>query len=85
MIVFKESTTVQGGPKLKYLGGLLHGKGYRTVEVTKVQGPAPFFGLCVSKPGVQVSPHEILEVLRQDQEIDLTALDAKAEKPNKNN
>lgn len=73
-VQFKESLSSQGNPNLEYLRTLLEGKGYEVTEGARVKN-TPFLRICVVKGTGQIQRKEVLAVLREDPEIDLSGMD----------
>lgn len=73
-ILYKESTTLGGGPNLAYLTGLLDGHGFRVEEGDWISG-TPLKYLCVARAGGLVAREEVLGVLAEDQQVDLSNVD----------
>jgi hypothetical protein len=70
-ILFKESTTVQGSPNREYLRTFLEEQGFQVKEGDPVPD-VPFLRLCVTKEKGQLMPDEMVALLRQNQELDLS-------------
>ena len=70
-IFYKESTTIGGDPNLLYLRTLIENHGFEATEGDSVQD-TPLKYLCVARLSGSVSKEEILALLAQDQEIDLS-------------
>jgi hypothetical protein len=70
-IFYKESTTLKGNPNLVYLSDLLKKHGFQVKEGDQVSD-TPLRFLCVAKAGGTVTREDVLKVLQEDQEIDLT-------------
>ena len=73
-VQFKESLSSEGNPNREYLRTLLEGKGYEVTEGARVKN-TPFLRLCVVKGKGQILRAEVLAVLREDPEIDLSGVD----------
>ena len=73
-IFYKEDTNVQGNQNLAYLSDLLQQHGFQVKEGDRLSD-TPMRYLCVAKTGTTVKREEVLEVLKEDTEIDLSNVD----------
>ena len=72
-IFYKENTNVPGDQNRAYLSGLLQKWGFEVTDGDRVSG-TPMRYLCVAKTGATVKTEDVLDVLKEDTEIDLENL-----------
>jgi hypothetical protein len=70
-IFYQESTIRSGDPNAAYLGGLLRKHGFQIKEGKRLTDH-PMRYLCVSQGGSSVTVEDVLKVLGEDEEIDLS-------------
>jgi hypothetical protein len=73
-VVFKETSNDWGNPNMEYLRTFLENKGYAVTEGTGVK-KIPYLCLCVVKGRRQIKRDEVLAVLGENPEIDLSRID----------
>jgi len=73
-IFYKEDMNVQGNQNLAYLSLLLKNHGFQAKEGDRLSD-TPLRYLCVTKGDRNVNREEILEVLKADEEVDLSDVD----------
>jgi len=73
-IFYKEDLNVQGDQNLAYIRALLQRRGFDVKDGDRLSD-SPLRYLCVRKADSTVKREEVLQVLKEDDEVDLSSVD----------